>query len=68
MSNTDRDPATDESNVEIHGDRARAALDLMKKALQFIDDNDGPDDAGAYLDQAIHRLEDWIDASPPRSE
>jgi hypothetical protein len=68
MSNTDRGPATDETNAEINGARARAALDLMKKALQFIDDNDGPDDAGAYLDQAIHRLEDWISACPPRSQ
>lgn len=66
MSNIDRDPATEETNAEINGDRAGAALDLMKKALQLIDDNDGPDDAGAYLDQAIHRLEDWLEESPSK--
>lgn len=68
MSNTDRDPATDETNAGSNGGRARAALDLMKQALQLIDDNEGPGDAGAYLDQAIHRLEDWIDTGSSKSE
>ena len=67
MSNTDRDPATEEPTADANGSGPRAALDLMKKALQLIDDNDGPGDAGAYLDQAIHRLEGWIAAGPPKS-
>lgn len=41
--------------------QARAALDLMVEALALIDANDGPGDAGCYLDHAIHRLRDWID-------
>ena len=63
MSNAGRDPATEEPNAESEGDRARAALALMERALKLIDDNDGPGDAGAYLDQAIHRLKGWIDGS-----
>jgi hypothetical protein len=40
--------------------KAAAALRLMEQALQLIDDNGGPDDAGAILDQAIHRLRSYV--------
>lgn len=66
MSNADRDPATEETNAASEGNRAGAALDLMMQALILIDANEGPDDAGAYLDQAIHRLQDWIDRDSPK--
>jgi hypothetical protein len=60
MSNAGRGPAAEDPTVPKEG-RAREALRLMAEALTLIDANDGPDDAGAYLDQAIHRLRDWID-------
>jgi hypothetical protein len=34
----------------------REALQLMVEALRLLDENDGPHDAGAHLDDAIHRL------------
>lgn len=42
-------------------DKAGTALRLMEQALELIDANDGPDDAGAILDQAIHRLRAYIE-------
>jgi hypothetical protein len=36
------------------------ALILMEKALALLDGNVGPEDAGAHLDLAIHRLRAWI--------
>lgn len=41
-------------------DQAGGALELMEKALSLIDANDGPNDVGAHLDLAIHRLREWI--------
>ena len=41
-------------------DLAGRALELMEKALGLIDANNGPNDAGAHLDLAIHRLREWI--------
>jgi len=58
MSNAGREPAAQEIGVGY--DKARQALSLMGNALDLIDANDGPHDAGAYLDQAICRLRDWI--------
>ena len=57
----DKKPASsDGSPAPSNGDRAVEALRLMEEALQLIDENDGPLDAGAQLDSAIHRLRDWI--------
>lgn len=36
------------------------ALKLMERALSLLDGNEGPEDAGAHLDLAIHRLKAWI--------
>jgi hypothetical protein len=40
--------------------RADEALELMNQALQLLDDNGAPDDAGAHLDCAINRLREWM--------
>ena len=60
MSSPGRDPATEEPNTAPEEGRARQALTLMEQALLLIDADEGPQDAGAYLDNAIHRLRDWI--------
>jgi hypothetical protein len=39
------------------------ALELMERALALIDAAGGPDDAGAHLDLAIHRLKAWVDGA-----
>lgn len=41
--------------------RAKEALALMQDALRLLDENDGPDDAGAHLDCAINRIREWIE-------
>jgi hypothetical protein len=61
MPDAGRIPAPLEANTEPGRDRADAALELMVEALRLIDANDGPADAGCYLDHAIHRLREWID-------
>lgn len=38
------------------------ALDLMRKALKLLDEVQAPDEIGARLDEAIHRLQDWQDS------
>lgn len=48
------------AHIHVPTRNANEALDLMEKALALIDAADGPDDAGAHLDLAIHRLRDWI--------
>ena len=60
MARTGRDnaAASEGSNSR---NQAVEALQLMQKALGLIDSNNGPPDAGAHLDIAIHRLRDWID-------
>ena len=59
MPTESRDPAANKlSRAE---DKAATALELMQQALDLIDANDGPHDAGAILDQSIHRLRDWIE-------
>ena len=64
MPGKSRDPAA--HNAAREDDKAGTALRLMEQALDLIDANDGPDDAGAILDQAIHRLRAYIEASPTR--
>ena len=32
----------------------------MERALGLLDRAEGPDDIGAHLDLAIHRLKDWL--------
>jgi hypothetical protein len=34
----------------------------MREALKLLDENEGPDDAGARLDDAINRLKDWLES------
>ena len=46
---------------------ATNALQHMRQALSLIDEGQGPADAGAHLDLAIHRLTDWIEAEEARS-
>jgi len=64
MSTPSRDSAADQYLPE--GDKARQALAMMSGALDLIDENDGPHDVGAYLDQAICRLTDWIERKPTK--
>lgn len=61
MPDAGRIPLPMEANTQPDPDSADAALELMVQALGLIDANDGPADAGCYLDHAIHRLRDWID-------
>lgn len=42
------------------GHGAAEALDLMAQALALLDASEAPDDAGAHLDHAMHRLRQWI--------
>lgn len=57
-----RDPLAG-SNNHVPKKNADEALDLMERALGLIDASNGPEDAGAHLDLAIHRLKAWIDDS-----
>ena len=61
MAKSSRDPAAKDQQSVGEMARAKESLELMDRALQLLDAIYGPDDAGAYLDQAIHRLRDWID-------
>lgn len=47
--------------------RAAEALRLMRDALQLLDENDGPHDAGAHLDDAINRLKGWLQSETGRN-
>ena len=49
------------SNNSVPRKSADEALHLMERALGLIDANNGPEDAGAHLDLAIHRLKAWIE-------
>lgn len=44
-------------------ERANAALQLMERALELLDEDDPANVAGAHLDLAIHRLRDSFDRS-----
>lgn len=61
MAITSRDPTAASPEVEAQDDKARQALVLMAEALSLIDASDGAGVAGAHLDLAIHRLQEWID-------
>jgi len=50
-------------NVAREHGKASTALRLMEQALDLIDANDGPHDAGAILDHAIHRLRAHLEAT-----
>lgn len=63
MSVSGRDPAT-ENNSHAPEEGADEALQLMERALRIIDIAQGPEDAGAHLDLAIHRLREWIESPP----
>ena len=63
MPTAGRVPTMTQTSLANEPARAREALDLMVKALDLIDSNDGPGDAGCYLDHAIHRLRDWIETN-----
>lgn len=60
MATTNRDPAAP-SPVALDDDqKAQEALSLMVQALELIDSSEGGGVAGAHLDLAIHRLQEWI--------
>ena len=61
MPRKSRDRVTENAARE-HG-KASTALRLMEQALDLIDANDGPHDAGAILDHAIHRLRAHLEAT-----
>ena len=63
---TSRDAATQPPAAACPEDKAREALALMVDALELIDSSEGAGVAGAHLDLAIHRLQEWIDRSAPR--
>lgn len=59
MSISGRDAATG-NRESIPQDGANEALVLMERALGLLDRGEVPDDIGAHLDLAIHRLKDWL--------
>lgn len=59
MVNTSRDSAVESASNSRH--QASEALDLMERALNLLDSNNGPLDAAAHLDLAIHRLRQCIE-------
>ena len=61
MRSTSRDPAAQAPIANSSEDKAREALALMVDALELIDSSKGAGVAGAHLDLAIHRLQEWID-------
>lgn len=63
MPTTSRDAATQSPVPACPEERAREALALMVDALELIDASEGAGVAGAHLDLAIHRLQEWIDRS-----
>ena len=47
-------------------ENAEQALGLMVAALKLIDASEGAGIAGAHLDLAIHRLQEWLGSEPPK--
>ena len=47
-------------------ENAEQALGLMVEALKLIDASEGAGIAGAHLDLAIHRLQEWLGSEPPK--
>jgi hypothetical protein len=66
MATTRCDPSTAAQAAASLEDKARAALALMVEALELIDASDGAGVAGAHLDLAVHRLQEWIQRSEAR--
>ncbi len=63
MAATSPDPATPSPVATRPGAKARQALALMLEALDLIDSNEEGGVAGAHLDLAIHRLQEWVDGA-----
>lgn len=63
MPTTSRDAAAPSPVATCPEDKAKEALALMVDALQLLDSSEGAGVAGAHLDLAIHRLQEWIDTS-----
>lgn len=61
MSTPGREVAAPKFEAPLTGD-VQQALGLMEDALRLLDDHDGPPDAGAHLDLAVHRLREWLQA------
>lgn len=66
MAITGRDPAAPSPLPASPDEKAREALALMTRALELIDSTEGAGVAGAHLDLAVHRLEEWINRSSAR--
>ena len=66
MPLTSRDTAAASPAPACQSDKAQEALALMVQALEMIDASEGAGVAGAHLDLAIHRLQEWIDRESPR--
>ena len=67
MSRASRDSASGIPDPIPSRDNVTEALSLMIEALELIDANQGPDDVGAHLDLAIHRLKEWIVSGQAKS-
>ena len=68
MSNSQPVSPADDSSGSAEERRAAEALKLMRSALQLLDENEGPYDAGAHLDDAINRLEEWLDSGSEKGD
>lgn len=55
-----RFPAAADAALGSPQDGILDALNLMVRALDIIDTNNGPADAGCHLDHAIHCVRDWL--------
>lgn len=66
MPTTSRTSAAPLRAVPAPDDKAKQALALMANALELIDASEGAGVAGAHLDLAIHRLQEWIDREQPK--
>lgn len=64
MPMSSRGPATSPKLADCPDDKAKGALLLMVEALELLDASEGAGVAGAHLDLAIHRLQEWIDGKP----
>lgn len=60
MATTSSDPSIASPDSASPNENAKEALDLMLQALKLIDSSEGAGVAGAHLDLAIHRLQEWM--------
>jgi len=63
MAASRRDSSGERQTTADPSDKPRAAMALMVEALELIDATEGATVAGAHLDLAIHRLQEWIDGA-----